>query len=107
MYMTEDDIRNRLQMIVSELQNCVQQIAAVEGQVKELETTLKLLSNQDPELSIYRQSGPLLLEVSDRDSLTDDLRKSVETLSEHSGRLSQQESSLREQYEDIVKQFEG
>ena len=105
--MTDDDIRNRLQIIVTELQNCVQQIAAVEGQVKELETTLKLLANQDPERSIYRQSGPLLLEVSDRESLSDDLAKSVETLSEHTSRLTQQEATLREQYEEIVKQFEG
>ena len=105
--MSEDDIRNRLQIIVSELQNCVQQIAAVESQVKELEGTLKLLKTQDGDRSIYRQSGPLLLEVSDRKSLSDDLQKSVETLSEHSTRLSQQEVSLREQYEEIVKQFEG
>ena len=105
--MTDDDIRNRLQIIVTEPQNCVQQIAAVEGQVKELETTLKLLGNQDPERSISRQSGPLLLEVADRESLSDDLGKSVETLSEHTSRLTQQEVSLREQYEEIVKQFEG
>ncbi len=45
--MTGDDLRNKLQIIVSELQNCVQQIAAVQGQLKELEATLELLGTQD------------------------------------------------------------
>ena len=105
--MTGDDLRNKLQIIVSELQNCVQQIAAVQGQLKELEATLELSGTQDGDRAVYRQSGPLLLEVSDRESLADDLNKTVETLSEHSNRLSQQETTLREQYEEIVKQFEG
>jgi chaperonin cofactor prefoldin len=47
------------------------------------------------------------LEVADRESLAKDLKNTIETLSEHSNRLSQQETTLRGQYEEIVKQFEG
>ncbi|MDP6741465.1 MAG: prefoldin subunit [Candidatus Thalassarchaeaceae archaeon] len=105
--MTDDDIRNRLQIIVAELQNCVQQVATVSSQIKELEGTIELLASQEDDRAVYRQTGPLLLEVADRESLAKDLKNTVETLSEHSDRLSQQETTLRAQYEEIVKQFEG
>ena len=36
-----------------------------------------------------------------------DIKKSISALTDHSKILSEQESKLRIQYEDIVKQFEG
>jgi chaperonin cofactor prefoldin len=56
---------------------------------------------------VYRQSGPILLEVGDREALAEDLRNSIEQLSEHATRIEAKETSLREQYESIVKKFEG
>ena len=105
--MVDEDIRNRLQLVVSELQNAAQQLATINGQFKELEGTLLLLKSQDEDRSVYRQSGPLLLEVSDRVELISDIKKSIAALTDHSKILSDQEGKLRSQYEDIVKQFEG
>ncbi|MBT4059421.1 MAG: hypothetical protein HOE69_03845 [Euryarchaeota archaeon] len=105
--MVTEDVRQRLQLIVSELQNAAQQVAAVSGQIKELEGTIELLASQEDDRAVYRQSGPLLLEVKDREQLKEDLRTSVDTLKEHAERLTSQEENFRQQYDEMVKQFEG
>ncbi|PXY76690.1 MAG: hypothetical protein CXX81_13980, partial [Methanobacteriota archaeon] len=58
--MVTEDIRQRLQMVVAELQSSAQQVASVSGQIKELEATLEHLSTQEEDRAVYRQSGPLL-----------------------------------------------
>ncbi len=105
--MVTEDIRQRLQMVVAELQSSAQQVASVSGQIKELEGTLEHLSTQEEERAVYRQSGPLLLEVSDRGKLSEDIEKTITTLKEHEQRLVVQEETLRTQYDQMVKQFEG
>jgi chaperonin cofactor prefoldin len=105
--MTEDDIRAELQTVVQELQLSAQQVATVKAQIGELEGTLEALASQEDDRPVYRQSGPVLLEVGDREGLAEELKVSIERLSEHVTRLEEREKSLREQYESIVKQFEG
>lgn len=105
--MVTEDIRQRLQMVVAELQSSAQQVASVGGQIKELEGTLEYLSTQEEDRAVYRQSGPLLLEVSDREKLSEDIEKTIATLKEHELRLTTQEETLRTQYDQMVKQFEG
>ncbi len=102
-----DEMRQRLQLVVSELQNVAQQVASVDGQIKELEGTKELLSTQEAGRAVYRQSGPLLLEVADRETLLEDIHKSVVTLQGHLKALTEMESELRTQYDAIVNQFEG
>jgi len=105
--MTENDMRTDLQNIAQELQQGAQQVAAVKAQINELEGTLDALATQEEDRPVYRQSGPILLEVGDREALAEDLRNSIEQLSEHATRIEAKETSLREQYESIVKKFEG
>ena len=105
--MTENDMRTDLQNIAQELQQGAQQVAAVKAQINELEGTLDALATQEEDRPVYRQSGPILLEVGDREALAEDLRNSIERLSEHATRIEAKETSLREQYESIVKKFEG
>jgi chaperonin cofactor prefoldin len=105
--MTENDMRTDLQNIVQELQLAAQQVATVKAQINELEGTLDALATQEADRPVYRQSGPILLEVGDREALAEDLRNSIERLSEHATRIEAKETSLREQYESIVKKFEG
>jgi chaperonin cofactor prefoldin len=105
--MTENDMRTDLQNVVQELQLAAQQVATVKAQINELEGTLDALATQEEDRPVYRQSGPVLLEVGDRDALAEDLRNSIQRLSEHATRIEEREKSLREQYESIVKKFEG
>jgi chaperonin cofactor prefoldin len=105
--MTENDMRTDLQNVVQELQLAAQQVATVKAQINELEGTLDALATQEEDRPVYRQSGPILLEVGDREALAEDLRNSIERLSEHATRIEAKETSLREQYESIVKKFEG
>ncbi len=105
--MTENDMRTDLQNVVQELQLAAQQVATVKAQINELEGTLDALATQEEDRPVYRQSGPVLLEVGDREALAEDLRNSIERLSEHATRIEAKETSLREQYESIVKKFEG
>jgi chaperonin cofactor prefoldin len=84
-----------------------QRVATVKAQINELEGTLDSLATQEEDRPVYRQSGPILLEVGDREALAEDLRNSIEQLSEHATRIEAKETSLREQYESIVKKFEG
>jgi chaperonin cofactor prefoldin len=45
--------------------------------------------------------------VSDREKLSEDIEKTITTLKEHEQRLVVQEETLRTQYDQMVKQFEG
>jgi|GEM_PF-1058618 chaperonin cofactor prefoldin len=105
--MTTEDLRGELQTVVQELQLISQQVAAVKGQIGELEGTLEALSTQEEDRPVYRQSGPVLLEVGDREGLTEEIKVSIERLSEHVVRLEERESTLRSEYESIVQKFEG
>jgi chaperonin cofactor prefoldin len=72
-----------------------------------LEGSLEALKKQPDERPVYRQMGPLLLEVEDRDELINELSTSIEKLQEHQQRLEKREQQLRERYEQVVEQFEG
>jgi prefoldin beta subunit len=96
-----------LQSLANQLQTVAQQVQTVESQVKEIQGTLEALSSQEDGRSIFRQVGPLLLEVEDRDALQSDLEKSKDTLSAHLKRLKLRESELRDTYEEQVKAFES
>ena len=84
-----------------------QQVATVNSQVRELEGSLEALQKQPKDRPVYRQVGPLLLEVEDRDELISELGSSIEKLQQHRRRLEEGEQKLRERYEQVVEQFEG
>ncbi len=97
----------RFQMVVAEVQAARQQAAAISAQVKEIESSIKALSEQPSDLALHRQIGGILVEVEDRDSLMKELKESLETLSAHSDRLMEHEKELMENYELLKKSLEG
>ena len=102
-----DDIRENIQRLAAQLQGIMQQVQTVETQIREIETTLGALETQNPDRPVYRQVGPLLLEVDDRSALKLELEQSRTTLDEHLGRIQGTEKEIRIAYETAVKSFEA
>ena len=102
-----DDIRENIQRLAAQLQGIMQQVQTVETQIREIETTLGALESQNPDRPVYRQVGPLLLEVDDRSALKLELEQSRTTLDEHLGRIQGTEKEIRMAYETAVKSFEA
>ena len=102
-----DDIRENIQRLAAQLQGIMQQVQTVETQIREIETTLGALESQNPDRPVYRQVGPLLLEVDDRSALKIELEQSRTTLDEHLGRIQGTEKEIRIAYETAVKSFEA
>ena len=65
------------------------------------------LESQNPEKPVYRSVGNLLLEVSDREKLIEDLSESKVNIENHLKNLIEKEQSLRNNYEDLVASFES
>ena len=101
------DQRERIQMLAGQLQNTMQQVQTVDTQIREIQATITALEIQDESRPVYRQIGPLLLEVEDRIVLKDELESSMNTLSEHLQKLQQPETEIRELYEQAINSFES
>ena len=101
------DPRERIQMLASQLQNTMQQLQTVDTQIREIQATISALEVQDQSRPVYRQIGPLLLEVEDRTILKDELESSIKTLSEHLQKIQQSENEIRELYEEAINSFES
>ncbi len=93
----------KLNSILQEVQFIKQQIGAVRNQISELDGTNVALSEQSDEHAVYRQVGTLLLEVNDRNSLSEEINKTKETLETHLSRLESKEKELQTDYEEILK----
>ena len=101
------DPRERIQMLAGQLQNTMPQVQTVDTQIREIQATITALEIQDESRPVYRQIGPLLLEVEDRIVLKDELESSMNTLSEHLQKLQQSETEIRELYEQAINSFES
>ena len=101
------DPRERIQMLAGQLQNTMQQVQTVDTQIREIQATISALEVQDKSRPVYRQIGPLLLEVEDRIVLKDELESSMKTLSEHLQKIQQTEIEIRELYEQAINSFES
>ena len=97
----------QLQVVVREVQAARQQVATIRAQVQELEATLDAIKNQPEDLALHKQMGGILVEVSDRKELQDEIQTSLDTLKEHSERFSQREAQLVATYEELKKVLEG
>ena len=92
--------QQQLQSLVQELQLLRGQIQSLTSQFNEISLTIEALKDQLPERAIYRALGGVLLEVDDRDSLSNDLESSKETIEAHLQSLSARESELITQYNE-------
>lgn len=97
----------RFQMVVAEVQAARQQAAALNAQVKEIESSLKALESQPEDLALHRQIGGILVEVENRDALKSELEESLAALSAHASRMAERERELMETYELLKKSLEG
>ena len=62
--------QQQIQSLVQELQMVRGQIQSLTSQLNEISLTIEALASQDPDRSVYRALGGILLEVDDRASLT-------------------------------------
>ena len=92
--------QQQLQSLVQELQLLRGQIQSLTSQFNEISITIEALKEQLPEKAVYRAVGGVLLEVEDRDSLSNDLESSKETIEAHLKSLSARESELIAQYNE-------
>jgi chaperonin cofactor prefoldin len=92
--------QQQLQSLVQELQLLRGQIQSLTSQFNEISLTIEALKDQLPERAVYRALGGVLLEVDDRDSLSNDLESSKETIESHLQSLSARESELIAQYNE-------
>ena len=92
--------QQQLQSLVQELQLLRGQIQSLTRQFNEISLTIEALKEQLPEKAVYRALGGVLLEVEDRDSLSNDLESSKETIESHLQSLSARESELIAQYNE-------
>ena len=101
------DPRERIQMLAGQLQNAMQQVQTVDTQIREIDATINALDVQSIDRPIYRQIGPLLLEVEDREILKEELKSSLERLNEHLQHVQESESEIRKLYEDAIESLEN
>ena len=95
-----------IQALARELQSLRGQMQSVSSQCSEYGITIESLSTQEPDKPVYRSLGNILLEVSDRDLLLEELKSAEKALTEHLARLTEREESIRERYEEMAAQFE-
>ncbi|MFQ3360349.1 MAG: prefoldin subunit [Candidatus Poseidoniales archaeon] len=105
--MSEDNASEEIKAIVQELQIIRGQIQSFSSQSSEYGLTIDALSNQDKDKAVYRSLGNLLLEVEDREKLSNELSESKINVENHLKRLIEREGSLREKYEHLASIFES
>jgi len=105
--MTEEKNTAELQKIVQELQIIRGQIQTFSSQISEYSLTMESLDSQSPDKTVYKSVGNLLLEVSDRNKLYEELSQSKLNIENHLKLLIEREESLREKYEELVVTFES
>ncbi|RJU80919.1 MAG: hypothetical protein DWB93_05485 [Candidatus Poseidoniales archaeon] len=105
--MNEEKNTADLQKIVQELQIVRGQIQTLSSQISEYSLTMESLESQSPEKTVYKSVGNILLEVSDRKKLFDELSQSKLNIENHLKSLIEKEDSLRVKYEELVIAFES
>jgi chaperonin cofactor prefoldin len=101
------DNMEQLQAVVNEVQAARQQVANLRAQVVELEATVDAVTNQPDNLDLHQQMGGVLVEVSDRDALLNDLQQTLLTLNEHLARFTERETQLMATYEELQAVLKG
>ncbi|MGB1355358.1 MAG: prefoldin subunit [Poseidonia sp.] len=97
----------QLQMVVAEVQAARQQVSSVRAQVQELEGTVEAVKNQPADLSLHRQLGGVLIEVSDREALVVELTETLAALRVHLERFTEREKQLVQTYDELKLSLQG
>ncbi len=96
----------KIQQLAAELQSVAQQLSSLESQVRELEGTIGALEIQPEDKPVYRQRGPLLLEVHDRKDLLLELQETLATISSYVERISEDRDQIQKVYDSEIEAFE-
>ena len=100
-------IRDRLQLVVAEVQAARQQVSSVRAQVQELEGTIKAVEEQPEGMALHRQMGGVLIQVSDRQELLKELKETLVSLKGHLERFTEREQQLIQTYDELKKSLQG
>ncbi|MDP6869675.1 MAG: prefoldin subunit [Candidatus Poseidoniaceae archaeon] len=97
----------QLQMVVAEVQNARQQVAALNAQIREIEGTIEAVKSQPNDLALHRQMGTILVEVDDRKQLLEDLESTLEQMKIAVTSVTEKEKELISTYEQLKQSLEG
>lgn len=92
-----EQLKSQLQMIMS-------QKGEMEARKKEIDSSVTALENSKEE-EVYRKVGEILIKVSDKAALLDELKEESETLGIRVNSLGSQEKSAKELYEKLGKEI--
>ena len=101
-----NSVSPQLQQQIAQYQQLQQQLQNVTAQRMQMESQLKELKHTAEELAkakggIYRNIGGVMFEVTDKKELADELEESVETMEIRVRGMKNQESALREKFEEL------
>ena len=106
--MVEPNLNAYLQNQIKQAQDMQAQIEQVASQryqidmkVKELEKTLKELSAVGADVPVYKNVGPVIYRIDDKEKLVADLEEQKELSQMRLKTLENQQKSLEEKYKDL------
>jgi chaperonin cofactor prefoldin len=98
--------QQQLQMVVAEVQNARQQVAALTSQIKEIELTLEAIESHPEDKALHQQRGAVLIEVTDRGALVTELTDTLTRMNQALEMIKAREAELIEAYESLKKSIE-
>jgi len=107
-----DEISPKLQNQIAQFQQVQQQLQQVlnqkfrmESQLKELELTIEELKKTPSDSPVYKNSGALMIKVSDRENLLKEIEDDKETTEVRVKSLDRQEKMLKEKFQSVQEQL--
>ena len=108
------DLPPQLQNQLAQLQQLQQQASVIVNQrqqlelaVRELERTIEELAKAEPDATIYRSVGGLLIRAKDKAVVTKELTDTKETTEVRLESVKRQEQRLRERLESLQKELQA
>lgn len=103
-----NDLSPKLQNQLSQYQQLQQQIQVLssqryqlEAQAREVSKAIEEVNGMQPDASIYKNVGSLMIRAKDRESVLKDLSEQKETLEIRVKSVEKQEKHLRERYQSL------
>ncbi len=93
-----DQLRQQIQMIMS-------QKLQIESQLREVENALEEIGNISDDTTIYKNVGSLYVKAEDKPSVDKDLKEQKETLEVRVKTIVRQETQLKERYQKLQQEI--
>ena len=97
----------QIQAVVQQVQAAQKQVMLFRQQIGELEGTIEAVQNQPADMALHRNLGGVMVEVSDREKLLEELVEQAARLNEHLARFEDKEKQLVEAYNTMRQHLEG